>query len=51
MPSLPSLCEITAQARAKRERRKDARPGELLDAALDGYNATILAVSAPQRAD
>ena len=45
MPSLPSLCEITAQARAKRERRKDARPGELLEAALElfvekGFAAT-----------
>jgi TetR/AcrR family transcriptional regulator len=45
MPSLPSLCEITAQARAKRERRKNARPGELLEAALElfvekGFAAT-----------
>jgi TetR/AcrR family transcriptional regulator len=30
-----SLCSIAATVRAKRERRKDARPGELLAAALD----------------
>jgi TetR/AcrR family transcriptional regulator len=29
------ICEISATVRAKRERRKDARPGELLAAALD----------------
>lgn len=45
MPTLPSLCDITANARAKRERRKDARPGELLEAALElfvekGFAAT-----------
>lgn len=39
------LCEIAATVRAKRERRKDARPGELLAAALElfvekGYAAT-----------
>jgi TetR/AcrR family transcriptional regulator len=39
------LCEIVATVRAKRERRKDARPGELLAAALDlfvekGFAAT-----------
>ena len=39
------LCEIAANVRAKRERRKDARPGELLAAALDlfvekGFAAT-----------
>jgi TetR/AcrR family transcriptional regulator len=39
------LCELAATVRAKRERRKDARPGELLDAALDlfvekGFAAT-----------
>lgn len=40
-----TLCAIAAQVRAKRERRKEARPGELLAAALDlfvekGYAAT-----------
>lgn len=40
-----NLCEIAAQVRAKRERRKEARPGELLAAALSlfvdkGYAAT-----------
>lgn len=40
-----SFCEIAAQVRAKRERRKDARPGELIDAALElfvekGFAAT-----------
>ena len=39
------LCDIAAQVRAKRERRKEARPGELLAAALalfveKGYAAT-----------
>lgn len=39
------LCDIAANVRAKRERRKEARPGELLAAALDlfvekGYAAT-----------
>ncbi|HYW58148.1 MAG TPA: TetR/AcrR family transcriptional regulator [Polaromonas sp.] len=39
------LCEQTATLSAKRERRKEARPGELLDAALDlfvekGFAAT-----------
>jgi TetR/AcrR family transcriptional regulator len=39
------LCEIAATVRAKRERRKDARPGELLAAALElfvekGFAAT-----------
>jgi TetR/AcrR family transcriptional regulator len=39
------LCEIAAHVRAKRERRKEARPGELLAAALSlfvdkGYAAT-----------
>jgi TetR/AcrR family transcriptional regulator len=29
-----TLCAIAAKVRAKRERRKEARPGELLDAAL-----------------
>ena len=45
MPSPISFCEIAATVRAKRERRKDARPGELLDAALElfvekGFAAT-----------
>ncbi|CAM8625309.1 AcrR Transcriptional regulator [Comamonadaceae bacterium] len=45
MPTLPTLCDIAASARAKRERRKDARPGELLAAALElfvekGFAAT-----------
>jgi TetR/AcrR family transcriptional regulator len=40
-----ALCEVVSQERAKRERRKEARPGELLAAALDlfvekGYAAT-----------
>jgi TetR/AcrR family transcriptional regulator len=44
VPSL-KLCEIAATVRAKRERRKEARPGELLAAALElfvekGYAAT-----------
>ena len=39
------FCDTTCAAHAKRERRKDARPGELLDAALDlfvekGFAAT-----------
>ncbi len=45
MPRLPTLCDIATAARAKRERRKDARPGELLAAALElfvekGFAAT-----------
>ena len=45
MPTLPSLCDLAANARAKHARRKDARPGELLDAALElfvekGFAAT-----------
>lgn len=45
MPSPLNLCEIAATVRAKRERRKEARPGELLAAALDlfvekGFAAT-----------
>jgi TetR/AcrR family transcriptional regulator len=45
MPSPLNLCEIAANVRAKRERRKDARPGELLAAALElfvekGFAAT-----------
>ena len=45
MPSPIHLCEIAANVRAKRERRKDARPGELLEAALElfvekGFAAT-----------
>jgi TetR/AcrR family transcriptional regulator len=44
IPSL-KLCEIAATVRAKRERRKEARPGELLASALElfvekGYAAT-----------
>lgn len=44
VPSL-NICEIAATVRAKRERRKEARPGELLAAALElfvekGYAAT-----------
>ena len=44
IPSL-NICEIAATVRAKRERRKEARPGELLAAALElfvekGYAAT-----------
>ena len=40
-----SFCEIAASVRAKRERRKDARPGELIEAALElfvekGFAAT-----------
>nr|WP_295776960.1 TetR/AcrR family transcriptional regulator [Rhodoferax sp.] len=35
MSSSCPICEIAATVRAKRERRKDARPGELLAAALD----------------
>jgi TetR/AcrR family transcriptional regulator len=40
-----ALCEVVSNERAKRERRKEARPGELLAAALDlfvekGYAAT-----------
>ncbi len=39
------ICQIVSTVRAKRERRKEARPGELLDAALDlflekGFAAT-----------
>jgi TetR/AcrR family transcriptional regulator len=45
MPRPIKLCEIAATVRAKRERRKEARPGELLAAALElfvdkGYAAT-----------
>jgi TetR/AcrR family transcriptional regulator len=45
MPTPISFCEIAAQVRAKRERRKDARPGELIEAALElfvekGFAAT-----------
>lgn len=45
MPPLPTLSELADTARAKRERRKDARPGELLAAALElfvekGFAAT-----------
>jgi TetR/AcrR family transcriptional regulator len=44
MPTL-NFCDIAAQVRAKRERRKESRPGELLAAALSlfvdkGYAAT-----------
>jgi TetR/AcrR family transcriptional regulator len=45
MPSPCPLCDLVSTVRAKRERRKEARPGELLAAALDlfvekGYAAT-----------
>ena len=45
MPLPQTLCQISAQVRAKRARRKEARPGELLEAALDlfvekGFAAT-----------
>ncbi len=45
MTSPINFCEIAATVRAKRERRKEARPGELLAAALDlfvekGFAAT-----------
>ena len=45
MPASLNLCDIAANVRAKRERRKDARPGELLAAALElfvekGFAAT-----------
>jgi TetR/AcrR family transcriptional regulator len=45
MPPSSIFCEITAAVHTKRERRKDARPGELLNAALDlfiekGFSAT-----------
>jgi TetR/AcrR family transcriptional regulator len=45
MNSPTLLCEIAATVRAKRERRKEARPGELLSAALElfvekGFAAT-----------
>jgi len=45
MPTSLNLCGLAATVRAKRERRKDARPGELLDAALElfvekGFAAT-----------
>jgi TetR/AcrR family transcriptional regulator len=45
MPSPCPLSQLVSSARAKRERRKEARPGELLAAALDlfvekGYAAT-----------
>jgi TetR/AcrR family transcriptional regulator len=45
LPTACPLCEIAATVRAKRERRKDARPGELLAAALElfvekGFAAT-----------
>ena len=45
MPTSQALCNTTATVHAKRERRKDARPGELLAAALDlfvekGFAAT-----------
>ncbi len=45
MPNPLNFCDIAASVRAKRERRKDARPGELLQAALElfvekGFAAT-----------
>jgi TetR/AcrR family transcriptional regulator len=45
MPQSCPLCQIASTVRAKRERRKEARPGELLAAALDlfvekGFAAT-----------
>ncbi len=45
MPLSKFFCDNTGSATAKRERRKEARPGELLDAALDlfvekGFAAT-----------
>jgi TetR/AcrR family transcriptional regulator len=45
MPRSCPVCKIVSTVRAKRERRKEARPGELLDAALDlfvekGFAAT-----------
>jgi TetR/AcrR family transcriptional regulator len=45
MPTACPLSQLANSVRAKRERRKEARPGELLDAALDlfvekGYAAT-----------
>ena len=45
MPSSKLLCPLNAAFSVKRERRKEARPGELLDAALDlfvekGFAAT-----------
>jgi len=45
MPVNCPISKIASAVRGKRERRKDARPGELLDAALDlflekGYTAT-----------
>ncbi len=45
MPKSISFCEIAANVQAKRERRKDARPGELIEAALElfvekGFAAT-----------
>lgn len=45
MPKIPSSSDHTPVTAAKRERRKQARPGELLDAALDlfvekGFAAT-----------
>ena len=45
MPLPPLFCPISAALTVKRERRKEARPGELLDAALDlfvekGFAAT-----------
>jgi TetR/AcrR family transcriptional regulator len=45
MPISLPVCKIAASVRAKRERRKDARPGELLTAALElfvekGFAAT-----------
>lgn len=45
MPSNCPICQIVSTVRAKRERRKEARPGELLAAALDlflekGFAAT-----------
>lgn len=45
MPSTPAIAEKTVPVQGKRERRKEARPGELLDAAMDlfvekGFAAT-----------
>jgi TetR/AcrR family transcriptional regulator len=45
MPENCPICQIASSVRAKRERRKEARPGELLAAALDlflekGFAAT-----------
>ena len=49
MPISNLFCAKTKAVAAKRERRKEARPGELLDAALDLFVEKALRPRAPKR--